>query len=113
MLLQMKSILLLFLLFSAWSLKAQTETTKIITTDSAPFTKYEIEADYPGGAPAWLLYLTKNLRYPEKAVRKNIQGEVVTQFIVDSTGFAHEVTIISGPKELRKESLRLIKNVNI
>ena len=109
----MKSILLLFLLFSTWSLKAQTDTTEISKPDSAIYFKPEIEATYPGGVPYWQRYLQRNLQYPSEAVRKNVQGTVVTKFIVDTNGAVHDVTAISGPEELRAETIRIIKHVDI
>ena len=109
----MKFILTMCLLFSAWSLKAQTDTTQISQADSAVYFHTEISAEYPGGEHAWMRYLIKNFRYPEDAVRKNIQGTVVVQFIVDSTGIVRDVSVISGPDELREESIRLIQKVGI
>ncbi len=93
------------------SVRAQTDTTKIPAFDSAVYFNPEIKAAFPGGQNAWFHYLLKKLRYPDKAVRKNIQGTVVTQFIVDSAGLAHDVSAISGPEELRAETIRLVQNV--
>ena len=107
----MKSILLFFMLFSAWSLKAQTDTAQISKIDSGIYHKPDITPEYPGGQNAWARYLQKNLRYPEEAQPKSIQGTVVVQFWVDSSGFSHDVTAISGPEELREESIRVVKNV--
>jgi protein TonB len=52
----------------------------------ATFTKVEILSEYPGGQAAWLRYLNKTLRYPDKAVDKNIMGTVIVQFTVDTDG---------------------------
>jgi protein TonB len=109
----MKFILTLCFLFSVWSLRAQTDINQIAKTDSVVYYKPDIKAEYPGGIPSWMRYLQKNLRYPEKAVDKNIQGTVVVQFTVDSTGATHDVTAISGPDELREESIRLIKQSDL
>ncbi|MDR3715765.1 MAG: TonB family protein [Puia sp.] len=75
------------------------------------FTKVEIESEYPGGAPQWLRYLTKNMRYPDEAVNNEIQGTVVVQFIVDKEGNVSDVQAISGPETggLREEAIRVIK----
>ena len=125
----MKSFLSLFLLLSAWSLKAQsattqlaktdtlqtskTDTSQISKTDSVVYFKPEIEAMYPGGINAWAQFLNKNLKYPDKAQKNDVQGKVVTQFVVDSTGIAHDVVAISGPEELRAETIRMIKKVKV
>jgi TonB family protein len=50
------------------------------------FTKVEIESSFPGGAKGWLNYLIKNMHYPDKAVKKHIQGQVIIGFIVDKQG---------------------------
>jgi protein TonB len=73
------------------------------------FTKVEIESEYPGGPPAWQRYLNKNLHYPPEALDQEIQGKVVVQFIVDKEGNISEVQPLSGPEELRKEAVRVIK----
>jgi TonB family protein len=71
--------------------------------------KVEVEAAYPGGNPAWANYLTKTLKYPEPAEKKKVQGTVIIQFIVDEDGKISSVKAVSGPQELRNESIRVIK----
>lgn len=73
------------------------------------FTKVEVEAEYPGGYAAWCEYLSKNLKYPDEAVQKEIKGMVITEFIVKSNGDLTNIHIISGPKELREASMNVIK----
>ena len=109
----MQFILALCFVFSVCSLQAQTDTTQIPKTDSAVYYNPDMKAEYPGGQNAWMRFLTKNLMYPAEAAPKEIQGIVVTQFIVDSTGLAHNATAIGGPEELRDESIRVIKKVKV
>lgn len=73
------------------------------------FTKVEIEPDYPGGGPGWRNYLLKHLQYPPAALKKNLQGTIVVQFIVDQQGKISDVKAISGPELLRAESIKVIK----
>ncbi len=73
------------------------------------FTKVEVEPDFIGGRAGWISYLGKHLTYPAKAQDKEIQGTVIVQFIVDSEGNISDVKAISGPEELRDESVRVIK----
>jgi periplasmic protein TonB len=70
------------------------------------FTKVEIPSMYPGGPPAWQRFLNRNLRFDPV---DGIQGTVVVQFIVDKEGNVSDVQAISGPEELRAESVRVIK----
>ena len=53
--------------------------------------------------------LTSHLTYPEKAVRKNIQGTVVVQFIVDKNGMLSDIQAISGPAQLQNAAVDIIK----
>jgi protein TonB len=106
----MKLLLTCSLLLSILSIKAQDTTRKEDDYDKT-FTKVEIEAVYPGGSPAWLRFLSKNLRYPDDAVSNEIQGEVIIQFIVDKEGNTSDFEAISGPDKggLRKEALRVLR----
>jgi len=75
------------------------------------WTKVEIESSYPGGGPAWLRFLNKNLRYPDDAQNNEIQGVVTVQFIVDEKGNVSDVHAIGGPEQggLREEAIRAIR----
>ena len=95
-----------------------TESTAImlpaaIHTDSIPkgakiYKKVEIESEYPGGQGAWQKFLSTNLHYPDAAVDKEIQGDVLLEFIVDKEGNVSDVKAISGPDELKSESVRVL-----
>jgi protein TonB len=113
----MKSLYTLGLLvIISLSLNAQTNLAKDVTVttslsgpDSA-FKKVEIESEFPGGIPAWMKFLSENLTYPDKAVRKNIQGTVVLQFIVCTDGSVCDIEAISGPPLLREAAVKALKN---
>lgn len=90
---------------------------KIPVKDSRPvneeyiFTKVDKPAAFEGGAEGWTKYLMENLRYPNKAIRKNIQGIVRIQFVVDREGNVKEVAALNDPGGgLAEEALRIIKN---
>ncbi|HSZ86739.1 MAG TPA: M56 family metallopeptidase [Puia sp.] len=80
--------------------------------DNIIFTKVEIGASYPGGQQEWIKYLMNSFRYPDKAVKEQIQGTVVVKYIVDKEGNVSDVVAESGPTEggLREEAIRVIKN---
>ncbi len=42
--------------------------------------------EFPGGASAFMKWLTANLKYPKSAREKKIEGRVVVSFIVDAEG---------------------------
>lgn len=68
----------------------------------------QIESQYPGGLNAWKRFLQRNMNYPEHAQINEIQGTVIVQFIVDTSGNVSQVVAISGPEELRAEAVRVI-----
>ena len=69
----------------------------------------ERESYFPGGERAWRIFLQENLEYPAKAKRKNIQGTVVVQFIVNTDGTISDIQTISGPEELKQAAMNVIK----
>jgi protein TonB len=83
--------------------------TRIVTHGDSTFKYVEIEATFPGGSRAWLQYLNSHLRYPNKAVKKKIQGTVVVQFIVDKDGSVIDVHAISGPELLQEAAVEVVK----
>jgi protein TonB len=109
----MKRILIICILLSgSFILKAQTTapsdgTAKRTTFDST--TKVEIESEFPGGTKGWNSFLSSSLVYPKKAIKKNIQGQVVARFIVEKDGSLSNIEIISGPKELWPAVLDVLK----
>jgi len=76
---------------------------------SPVLTQLEVEAEFPGGGKGWYDYLVKNLKYPESAVSNEIQGEVMVEFIVQKNGTLAGIHAVSGPEQLRTESVRIVK----
>lgn len=72
-------------------------------------TKVEYESSFPGGVPGWGRFLQDHLQYPKKAVKKNIQGTVITRFIVDKDGTVSDIEAIDGPELLREAAIDVIK----
>jgi len=103
--------LLLLQLIIAGSLHAQASVSidSLIVSDSA-FRHVEIESEFPGGVAGWARFLSSNLTYPTKAVRKKIEGTVVVQFIVDKNGILSNIEAISGPELLQEAAVSVIRN---
>lgn len=75
---------------------------------SVPLRVVEVDAEYPGGAPGWLKYLTKSLKYPDEAVNNEVQGSVIVEFVINEDGSLTGIHAISGPRQLRSESVRVV-----
>ena len=94
-------------LFAVIALEAQTSP---VADSVKVFTRVETPASFPGDAAGWLAYLQANLRYPKKAMKKNIQGTVRVQFIVDKEGNISEVMALNDPGGgLAEEAVRIVK----
>lgn len=103
----------LALFFCIFFCSAQTDTAKKVNKSAndkdKTYAKVERESSFPGGERAWINFLQQNLEYPAKAIRKNIQGTVVVQFIVNADGTLSDFQAISGPEELWKSAINLLK----
>jgi len=54
-------------------------------------------------------YLSENIKYPQTAIEKNIQGKVIVKFVVNEDGHISNAEVIRGvSKELDAEALRVV-----
>lgn len=67
-------------------------------------------AEYEGGEDSLMAFLSSNIVYPNDAKKKNIQGRVILQFIIDVQGEVKDVTIVKSVEtSLDQEALRVVK----
>lgn len=73
---------------------------------------YETEVAFEGGHEGLRSFLAENLKYPEKAKKKGIQGDVYASFVVNKVGGIREIKIVKGVDEyLDQEAVRLIEQM--
>lgn len=48
--------------------------------------KVDVKASFPGGEIKQMEFLTKNLKFPEEALKEKVAGKIVIQFIVETDG---------------------------
>jgi periplasmic protein TonB len=71
----------------------------------------EKESEFPGGHDAWVDYTLHTMKYPDRAMSKNIQGKVSIYFEVDEEGVVKDAFIKKSVEySLDQEALRIIKN---
>jgi hypothetical protein len=92
---------------------AKTDTTYINENGEVKvFEKVDVEAEFPGGLPAWREFIISNLR-PDVPVNKGAPaGEytVVVQFIVDKEGSITEIKAVTNyGYGMEAEVIRMIK----
>ena len=91
------------------------ELTKPAVTDKLVeevFTVYEEPASFPGGMQSFYNYINKNIKFPKEVKNGTINGKVLVDFVIDSTGQIppDEVKIKQGLcKPCDEEAIRLIK----
>lgn len=69
-------------------------------------------ASYPGGTEALIAFISKNLRYPPRAIQNNIEGIVFVKFEINEYGRVVSSKVVkSVDKELDREACRLIYSI--
>ncbi len=80
--------------------------------DGTPDTWYPLltEPRFKGGMDSLYVYLRTNLRYPKKALRKDVVGKVNISFIVDRDGKIVEARVVRPVEPaLDAEALRVVR----
>ena len=80
--------------------------------EATPFVIVEEMPMFPGGDAALLKYLRENAIYPEVAKENNIQGRVIINFCVTSTGGVSKISILKHvDPELDAEAIRVVSTL--
>jgi len=72
------------------------------------------EAEFPGGYPAMMAFIQKNLVFPESAIENNVQGKCFIRFVVSVDGSISNVTVTKGVPdcpECDKASIKAIRSM--
>lgn len=68
--------------------------------------------EYPGGMKEMLKFLQENVKYPENAMKNNVQGRVIVQFVVEKDGTPTEFKVArSVDPDLDAEALRVLQTM--
>jgi protein TonB len=105
----MKNLFLLLLFISASTISySQTDSL-----DNKIFTFVEKVPVFKGGDAALIKFLQKNIIYPNAERLNDIQGKVITRFVVNKNGKVTDVAVIksSGSDGLDKEAIRVVKKL--
>ncbi len=88
MLLTLPAAMLLFYMFACSSGQSELSAQNASDEDQKADVYYQVDqaAEPEGGVMAFRKHIAENIRYPEEAARKGVQGRVYIQFIVDEQG---------------------------
>ena len=92
---------------------ATTEKIREVASEEVVYEYVEQLPEFPNGGQAALRrYLSKNLKYPENAQSRNIQGCVICQFVVNRDGTIADVRVIqSVDVSIDEEAVRVISTM--
>lgn len=100
------ALMMFVLLFSFMTSTAQTKKNDML------FSVVEVMPQYPGGQIAMMKYIMENMKYPEQAMKKGIQGRVAVSFIIEKDGSISNVRPIHSVHTLLdKEAVRVVKSM--
>jgi TonB family protein len=89
-------------------------TTDVFAQDNKKKKKEDVivMAQFKGGQEALVDYLLQNTRYPAEAMRDEITGEVIVEFVVERNGMITNAKIVkSVAPSLDQEALRVVTNM--
>jgi len=82
------------------------------TTFDPVYVNVEEMPKFPGGESVLREWIRKNLKYPEEARLKSIEGKVFVNFVINSNGEVSEAKIVRGlTPELDLEALRVVNEM--
>lgn len=72
----------------------------------------EVPPAFPGGEPALMKYLVKNIKYPSAPMEERVTGTVRIQFVIDAQGCVYNVRPVDTTK-LRALDIEVMKAVRM
>lgn len=76
------------------------------------FKEVDIMPQFPGGQEAMVKYLVTNIKYPDEAKKKGLQGTVLVQYIVEKDGSITNTEVIEGiGGGCDEEALRVVSSM--
>lgn len=76
------------------------------------YDKVEVMPQFPGGDAALMQYIGKNLKYPESAVKDQVEGKLVIRFVVAKTGEVTDIELLrSLTPDCDTEAIRVVKEM--
>lgn len=89
-------------------------TTTLQASAQQPETVFQCGGDIATPPVDLKQYIKEHLRYPEQAIKTDIQGKVYISFIVDTAGMMHSFAVAKGKElgyGLPEEALRVVQSI--
>ena len=86
------------------------EESKSAVASEQVFPLAEEMPKFPGGMHELMMFLNKNIVYPDISIKNDIQGRVVVQFVITKEGYIKDPNVLSGVDPyLDAEALRVVR----
>ena len=83
-----------------------------LPNDTTRYLKADKQPAYPEGSAALIMFLGKNIRYPQVMMEREIEGKVTVQFIVEKDGRLTNIKALKGPgRGSLEEAVRVVKKM--
>lgn len=104
-----KTILMFSMLFIAAIVAFTPATTSAQNNSEKVYNSCQVMPKFPGGDKAMMEFIASKLKYPQQAVKDNVQGMVLVEFIINTEGKATNPKIIrSLSPECDAEVIRVV-----
>ncbi len=91
--------------------KTQMEPVVVGGVDDEMF-NFDTLAEFPGGIESLQRFLSHNIKYPEEAVEKNIEGRVILRLFVTENGSVRDIAIVRSVHPLLdNEAIRVVSKL--
>ncbi|MCW3128122.1 MAG: hypothetical protein JWO03_3780 [Bacteroidetes bacterium] len=99
------------LFFTCTSFAQDTPPPNVKEAEAKPFIcDFGHLPEYPGGEGAMIKFLQANIKYPDSAAAREIEGRVVIKFTIDEAGQPRDFVLVRCVSpELDAEALRVVK----
>jgi protein TonB len=103
-------IMALMAVFGLTTVNAQ--KTVVAKKNQKVFDVVEQMPEYPGGQAALIEYISNNVKYPDDAAKKKVEGKVFVTFVVDTDGKITDVSLLRKVfPSLDAEAIRVISGM--
>ena len=104
-----KTIFLLSMLLTAAIVTCTPTKAQAHTDSEKVYNSCQVMPQFPGGEKAMMEFIATNLKYPQQAVKDDVQGMVLVDFVINTEGKATDPKIVrSLSPECDAEVIRVV-----
>lgn len=108
----MKKFIIMALMAVLGLTTVSAQKTVVAKKNQKVFDVVEQMPEYPGGQAALIEYISNNVKYPDDAAKKKVEGKVFVTFVVDTDGKITDVSLLRKVfPSLDAEAIRVISGM--